>query len=106
MARTRIRLKTDGTLARPTIGDSGQLTVPAGSTVKCALFKRKLQQVVGNTGEVHQVTAIAFVGPTVDVERRDQLTVGSDTFVVLEVTPADDDQGVTDHIGLQLGDKV
>lgn len=105
MAKTGIRLKTTGTLQRPTIGSSGQLTAGSNTTVKCAIFRRKLQQVVGGVGEVHQVTALAFVAAGTDVKRRDQLTVGSDTFVVLEVIPAVDDFGVEDHIGLQLGDK-
>jgi hypothetical protein len=57
---------------------------------------------VTNVGEIDTVDAIGFLPAATDVKRRDQLTVGSRIFVVLQVIPADDDLGIEDHIGVQL----
>lgn len=100
-----LRMRKTGTLRRPTVNSSGQAVVSgAGTSISLALWRRKLQQVVGGVGEVQTITAMAFVPSGTDVERRDWLTVAGEEFVVSEVVPAEDDRGRVDHIGLQLED--
>ena len=95
-----IRFGKTCTLERPTVSSKGQAVGGAPTTVKCALWKRRLRAVIG--GEVTQVDAVAFVPSGTTVALRDQMVQAGERFVVMSVVPADDDRGRTDHIGLQL----
>lgn len=98
-----IRFNKTGTLRRPTVNSKGQAVVSGnGTSVRCALWRQRLHNIVGNAGEVLQVDAEAFVPAATDVLVRDQLEQGGVTYVVVAVTPADDDLAVLDHVGLQL----
>lgn len=104
-----MRFAQTATLIRPTIGPGGDLTFPAGSTVKCALWARKRKQVLAE-GELFEVTAEAFVPKGTDVQRRDRLELASGQvngparFEVLTVVTAHDDLGRVHHVGLELRD--
>lgn len=98
-----IRFSKTGTIYRPTINSAGQRIVPdSGTSTRLALWRRKLQVVVGGTGEVRQVDAVAFFPAGTDIQRRDRVTVSGESFLVMEVIPAEDDLGTQDHIGAQL----
>lgn len=92
------------TLARPSIQPNGSLTIPAGSTVKGALFRRRTQRTVGGAGEAAIVVAQAWLPSGTDVRRGDRLTRGADQFEVVTVIQGEDDRGCTDHVGVELVD--
>lgn len=91
------------TLIRPTVGTDGDLTFPAGTTVKGALFRRRMKPVVAGVGEQVIVTAQAFLPAGTDVRLRDRIVRGTDRFQVLNVVDGEDDDGRTDHVGVELG---
>ena len=98
-----IRFSKSCVIRRPVLSGRGQAVVSgSGTTVKCALWRQRLHNVVGGVGEVRQYDATLFVPAGTDIELRDQVTQAGVLYAVVSVTPADDDLGVLDHIGAQL----
>ncbi len=97
-----IRFSKTCTIRRPTLNGRGQAVVGSGTVVKCALWRQRLHNFVGNVGEVRQYDATLFVPSGTDIELRDQVTQAGVLYVVVSVTPADDDLARLDHIGAQL----
>lgn len=92
------------TLIRPVLGEGGDYTFPAGTTVKGALFRVRQTRRVPGQGEQGIVTAQAFLPSGTDVQLEDRLVRGTDRFRVAGFVDAEDDRNSTSHVGVQLVD--
>lgn len=103
------RFPGSGTLIRPVIGTGGDLTFPAGTSVRCGVWARRRKQVLAE-GELFEVTAMGFLPSGTDVARRDRLELangqpgGPARYEVLTVIPAVDDMGRENHVAVELRD--
>ncbi len=91
------------TLIRPVLGSDGDYTFPAGTTLKGAVFRRRLKELTPGVGDTVIVTAQGFLPVGTDVQLGDRITRGTDRWVVVSVVDAEDDRGVVDHVGVELG---
>lgn len=102
MPQTRIRFKQTCTIARPTVGADGRLTLGSATSVTCALWRTRKRSYVQQVGEAATVDAIAFVPSGTTVALRDRLVEGGLGYEVVGLTTAHDDYNRVDHIGLEL----
>lgn len=90
------------TLIRPEIGQHGDWTFPAGSSIRGFLVPVKRREIVNDAGDVSIVVAQAWLPRGTDVRRSDRLVRGSHRFVVVQVADGEDDLAYVDHVGVQL----
>lgn len=89
---------------RPTVGDFGDVSLPAGALVSGAVWDRRVRTVVGGQGEVFNVTAEGFFPADTDLRVRDRITLNGRVLEVVQVISGYDDRGRADHVGALLSE--
>ena len=90
---------------RGTFGDDGRMEFSGTpeSTVSGSVFEIEAKTVEAE-GEIYSVTAQGFLEKSSDVQRRDQLVIGSKRYEVMLVTSGHDHTGTMSHVGVTLRD--
>lgn len=90
------------TLIRPVLTSTGNLTFPAGSSVKGALWRMRRRGSAPGQGDISIVDARAFLPAGTDVRLDDRIVDGSNRYRVTWAMDGEDDSGTIDHIGVEL----
>jgi len=102
MPQTSIRFNQTATLQSTTIGTDGRPTWSGATSVRCAFWRKRFNDMIPQTGESRRVEALAFLPSGTTVAVGYQFVIDGLNYEVLSATDAHDDRNRVDHIGISL----